>query len=73
MATVEELTAGINELNTTINAIDLKLDEVAAYIATLQANQPVSQAQLDELVALVNAVKTQAAAVLAEADTQDGN
>lgn len=70
MATIEDLQTSIAGLTTTVEAIDSKLDEVAAYVATLKAGV-VSQEQLDALVALVDSAKEKASAVLAEADALD--
>lgn len=70
LSTLEELTADITALTNTIGAIDLKLDEVRAFIATLQPGV-VTQEQLDQLAAMVGTAKTSAEAVLAEADALD--
>lgn len=71
MATIEEITAEAVRVTETVEAIDLKLDEVKAFILGLQGGQPVTQAQLDELMAIVTGAKSAAAAVLSEADALD--
>lgn len=75
MSTVEQLTADIQALQATVAATDAKLDEVRAFIVNLQSTGGgggATQAQIDELAALVGATKTAAEAVLAETDALDG-
>lgn len=85
MATIEEvnqttadIVSALNLTNSTLDAVDTKLDEILAFIQGLQGNQPVTQAQLDALAALLNSAKDTAAAgqakaeaVLTEADALD--
>jgi hypothetical protein len=70
MATLAEVQNTITELTTVIGNIDTKLDEVRAFIATLQPGV-VTQAQLDELANMIGVAKTSAESVLAEADALD--
>lgn len=72
MATLADVNQAVSELTAAVSATDLKLDEVLAFIQSLQVGQPVTQAQLDQLFADVTAAKVSAQAVLAEADTLDG-
>lgn len=73
MATLQEALDGLTDLQTAISGTDAKLDEVLAYIQSLQSgSQLVTQQQLDSLVAMIQAAKVSAQAVLAEADTLDG-
>ena len=72
MATIEEVTASVTELTSTLEAVDVKLDEIKAFILSLSSPAGVvTQAQLDELAALVDAAKGKSSAVLAEADALD--
>lgn len=71
MATIVEAQEAVAQLVSTLTAVDLKLDEIKTFISGLQANQPVTQAQLDDLVAAINAAKTSASAVLTETDALD--
>lgn len=66
MSTIEEVQLNVAELTTTINNIDLKLDEVRARINELVAGQPVTQEQLDALNLALASVKDSASAVLTE-------
>lgn len=70
MATFEELKNSVDNLTNTIIAVDAKLDEVAAFIATLKAGT-VTQEQLDSLASQVSAAQASAEAVLGEADSLD--
>lgn len=72
MATIEEVNAKVLELNSVVAAIDLKLDDVRAFVAQLQAGSVVTQEQLDQLAAALDGVKASADSVLAEADSTDG-
>ena len=67
MTTLDEAVTKITELTGTIDAIDTKLDEIRAFIATL--NLP--QGQIDQLNALLDTASTKAQAVLGEADALD--
>lgn len=67
MATMQEIVDGVANIQTVIQNIDLKLDEVKARIDKLVAGSVVTQQQIDELAATVNAAKTAASAVLTEA------
>ena len=71
MATVEEVMADVTELTSTLSAVDLKLDEIAVFIANLQSGSVVTQEQLNALAALTSAAKASAAAVLTETDNLD--
>lgn len=71
MATIEEVKSAVTELTSTLEAVDLKLDEVKAFILALQAGSVVSQEQLDELAGLVLSAKEKASAALAETDALD--
>lgn len=68
MASISEIKAGVESLVAVIVEVDAKLDDVAAKIDALQAGG-VSQAQLDELAAVVADAQSKAAAVLSEADS----
>lgn len=70
MSTIEDVVADVTELSNTLTQVDLKLDEIAAFIATLQAGV-VTQEQLDNLKSLTQSAKDSAAAVLTEADQLD--
>ena len=72
MTTIDEINAKVLELNTVVAAIDSKLDEVRAFVATLQGGSVVTQEQLDQLAAALDGVKASAESVLAEADSTDG-
>lgn len=72
MESITSLMSKVQEVLVVLSAVDTKLDEVAAYIITLQAGA-VDQAQLDQLGALVDEAKGKATAVLGEADTLDGD
>lgn len=90
---VQEITDFINlnantlqEVNASLVATDLKLDEVLAFIQSLQVGSVVTQEQLDQLAsnlqgirdtaaqasASVEEARNRAQAVFAEADTLDG-
>lgn len=71
MATLEEVTATVTSLTTTIGAIDTKLDEIRTFIQGLQVGSPVTQEQFDALAAMVGAAKDSAESVLAETDALD--
>lgn len=87
MSTVENLQDVANAIAGDVTAtmsvlesVDLKLDEVLAFIRGLQGNQPVTQEQLDQLVAqligvkqLTEAAKVKTEAVLTEADALDNS
>lgn len=75
--TVSDLTAAISAQSSTLESIDLKLDEVRAFIDALPQGV-VSQEQLDSAVAALTAAKdaivsanTKASDVLAETDALD--
>lgn len=67
MASLSDVTASITSVVSSLSALDLKLDEVKAKIDALSVGTVVSQAQLDELAALLDGAKTQASAVSDEA------
>lgn len=71
MATIEEVQNNVIALSDALTSVDLKLDEVRAFIASLQAGQPVTQEQLDNLAAAIASAKSTAQAVLSEADALD--
>lgn len=85
MATIQEvnqttadIVAALNLTNTTLDEVDTKLDEILVFIQGLQSSQPVTQAQLDALAAMLTSAKdtantghTKAQAVLTEADALD--
>jgi outer membrane murein-binding lipoprotein Lpp len=56
MATVDELNAKLDAIPPVLDAIAADEQALKDMIAGLQANQPVSQAQLDEMTAKVDAV-----------------
>lgn len=60
MATIEEVTQQVADLIATVTAVDLKLDEIRTFIQGLQAGVPVTQEQLDQLHAALDAVKISA-------------
>lgn len=68
MATLEEITASVDTVTTSIQAIDLKLDDVRALVAALKAGQ-VSQEQIDALAAKVADLKSATAAVVGEVES----
>lgn len=70
MSTLAEVTQSVTDLTSALTSIDSKLDEVRAFIGTLQAGV-VTQAQLDELASKISDAKNSATAVLAEADALD--
>lgn len=67
MTQIEDITASVDSLTTELQTVNLKLDDIAALIASLKAGQ-VTQAQLDELASKVAAAKTAADALVTEAD-----
>lgn len=71
MATFEEVTNEVATLTSTLGTIDTKLDEIRAFIISLQAGSVVTQEQLDTLAAAITAAKNSAAAVLTETDALD--
>jgi len=85
MATIEEVQAkvvaqgeALTIVNSTLDAMDVKLDEIRNFIAGLQVGSVVTQEQLDALNASLDTVgaivadsQTKVAAVLAEADALD--
>lgn len=73
-----DIAAALALTNTTLDELDTKLDEVLVFIQGLQGTQPVTQAQLDALAAMLTSAKdaantghTKAQAVLTEADALD--
>lgn len=70
MVTLTEVQAQVADLGLTLGQIDSKLNEVAAFIATLKAGV-VTQAELDDLSAQIESLKGLASANLAEADALD--
>ena len=67
MATLTEIVDGLNTVLETVQAVDLKLDDIRALIAQLQAGT-VSQEQIDALALKVNEIKAATAKVLTEAN-----
>lgn len=67
MADVDGIKASLSETQASISAIDAKLDVIREKIAALQVGV-VTQAQLDEIAALVEAAKVSSAAVAVEAE-----
>lgn len=67
MATLVEIVDGLNTVLDTVQAVDLKLDDIRALIAQLQAGT-VSQEQIDALALKVNEIKVATAKVLTEAN-----
>ena len=86
MATVDEVNQQIVELASNLteirdfsNALDLKVDEIRAFITDLQAGTPVTQGQLDAIFAALDSAKATsvetkdlAQANLIEVDELDG-
>lgn len=75
---VTDMSAGLTAANTTLDSLDLKLDEILAFIQGLGAGSVVTQQQLDNLFASVNSAKVmvdgvqaKTTAALAEADALD--
>lgn len=68
MATLEEVTAVVDSVRTTVGAIDLKLDDVRALVASLKAGQ-VSQEQIDALAAKVADLKIATESIASETDS----
>ncbi len=56
MSTVDELNAKLDAIPPVLDAIATDEQSLKDMIAALQAGQPVSQAQLDEMTAKVDAV-----------------
>ena len=71
MATVEEVQISLEALSAVVAATDVKLDEVRAFILSLQNGGGATPEQLQALLDLVNTVKGSADSVLAEADALD--
>lgn len=69
MATVDEVKTDVEAIVSTLQAVDSKLDDIAVFIAGL--TPAATQAQIDELAALVSSAKDLAAANLAETDALD--
>lgn len=70
MTTIEDISAGVTDLENALVSIDDKLTEVAVFISTLQAGA-VPQEKLDALGKLIEDAKAEAAKVLADADSLD--
>lgn len=68
MATIEENSAKVDAITTAVQAIDLKLDDVRALVATLKAGQ-VNQEQLDALSAKLDGLTVATAAVTSEVES----
>lgn len=66
MSTLTDIQDAVTVINNTLLAVDAKLTDIAALIATLQAGQ-VDQAQIDALATAVGAAKDEATKVLTEA------
>ncbi len=71
MATITDIQDSVGQLTATLTSIDVKLDEVKAFIETLKAGVPVTQEQIDALAAAVQGAKDSAASILTEADALD--
>lgn len=77
--TVTDMTAALNLANTALDGLDSKLDEIKAFILSLQSGAgPVTQEQLDALAEMVTGAKdaatnahVKAEAALTEADALD--
>lgn len=67
MSTIQDALDANNATNESLKAIDLKLDKVKEKIDALTVGQPVTQTQLDDLVASLAATKTKSDEVLDEA------
>jgi hypothetical protein len=67
MATLTEIVDGVNTVIESIQAVDLKLDDIRALIASLRAGT-VSQEELDALAAKITELKTATAKIVAEAN-----
>lgn len=67
MATLAEISAMIDEVMSSVEAVDTGLDGVAALIANLKAGQ-VTQEQIDALGVKVEALKAKSAAIVVEAE-----
>lgn len=75
---VAEIAAAQTETAATLATLDAKLDEIRAFIQALQVGSPVTQQQLDDLFAAIEAAKVTTlankdavAAALAETDALD--
>lgn len=68
MATLEENSAKVDAITTAVQAIDLKLDDVRALVATLKAGQ-VNQEQIDALSAKLDGLQVATAAVVGEVES----
>lgn len=68
MATLEENSAKVDAITTAVQAIDLKLDDVRALVATLKAGQ-VNQEQIDALSAKLDGLQVAASAVVGEVES----
>lgn len=67
MATLTEIVDGLNTVLGSVQAIDLKLDDIRALIATLRAGA-VTQEEIDALKVKVDEIKAAAALVVQEAN-----
>lgn len=67
MATLVEIVDGVNTVIESIQAVDLKLDDIRALIAQLRAGT-VSQEEIDALAAKVNELKAATAKIVTEAN-----
>lgn len=73
MTTIEEVNASAAALAATITQINAKLDEVRAYVVSLQSgNAGATPEQLAGLLAILGGANVEAGEVLAEADSTDG-
>jgi len=69
MATLEEVRASLEEVQSRLSAIDAKGDEIVALIDALSAAggiTPEQQAQLDAIASIVESIKAQVGAVEAD-------
>lgn len=67
MATLTEIVDGLNTVLESMQAVDLKLDDIRALIASLKADT-ITQEQIDALALKVEAIKIATVKVLTEAD-----
>lgn len=71
MSTIEEIQTVAKDVVSALNSVNLKLDEIKAFIEGLQGNPAVTQEQLDAVMATLTSAKEEATSVLAEADALD--
>ena len=69
---VDNIKAGLTDATAFIAHVDTTLDTILAKIQALQGDQPVTQEQLEAILAMVNGLKAGASAIAAEASAVDG-